>query len=178
MSSVGAGRRRGLLLTAAGFAGVDLAAKALAETRLGDASVDLGVLQLRLLFNDGVAFGLGDALPSWVVVAFTAAVTVAMIVYGWRHAPGAGWVQRLAGGAVIGGAAANVIDRLPDGVVTDYLHTGWWPTFNLADTFPVVGLLIFTLTTFRDQRPAKPSAPEPGADSGKAADEPRLLNPW
>ena len=33
-----------------------------------------------------------------------------------------------------------------DGVVTDYLHTGWWPTFNLADTAIVVGALLLVLT--------------------------------
>ena len=38
-----------------------------------------------------------------------------------------------------GGAFANVIDRARDGVVTDYLHTDWWPTFNLADAFISVG---------------------------------------
>ena len=54
-------------------------------------------------------------------------------------------------GAVIGGAVANVIDRARDGVVTDYLHTGWWPTFNLADTFLVVGCITIALAQARPQ---------------------------
>ncbi len=29
---------------------------------------------------------------------------------------------------ILGGAVANLADRAADGVVTDYLHTGWWPT--------------------------------------------------
>ncbi len=40
-----------------------------------------------------------------------------------------------------GGAAANLVDRAADGVVTDYLHSSWWPTFNLADTFIVLGAI-------------------------------------
>lgn len=32
-----------------------------------------------------------------------------------------------------------------DGVVTDYLHTGWFPTFNLADVFITVGAAALVL---------------------------------
>lgn len=122
-----AGSRRLLLLAAVAVAAIDLVAKALAEARLSDTPVDLGLVQLRLAHNSGVAFSLGDALPTSVVVALTAAITAVIALYGWRHAPTASRIQLLAGAAIIGGAAANVIDRARDGVVTDYLHTGWWP---------------------------------------------------
>jgi signal peptidase II len=56
-------------------------------------------------------------------------------------------LTRVALAAILGGAAANVIDRVPDGLVTDYLHTGWWPTFNLADTFIVLGAIALVATT-------------------------------
>ena len=139
--------RRSLLLFAAVLvAAVDLGAKALAEARLGYTSVDLGVFRLQLAHNSGVAFSLGHALPTWSVVALTSLITAGVALYGWRHAPTARRVQLLAGAAIIGGAAANVIDRAPDGVVTDYLHTGWWPTFNLADTSLVVGGLVLLLS--------------------------------
>lgn len=67
----------------------------------------------------------------------------------WRTAPTA---SRLWGGAlaaVLGGAAANLLDRAPDGQVTDYLHTGWWPTFNLADVFIVCGGLLLVALSWR-----------------------------
>ncbi|UUZ44981.1 signal peptidase II [Janibacter limosus] len=115
---------------------VDLVAKAASETRLADSTVDLGVLQLRLGYNSGMAFSMGDQLPVSVIVTITATISIAPAAYAWHRAPHAGRVERIAGGAVLGGAVANVIDRARDGVVTDYLHTGWWPTFNLADTFP------------------------------------------
>ena len=50
---------------------------------------------------------------------------------------------------VLGGAAANLIDRSVDGVVTDYLHTGWWPTFNLADITIVTGAGLLLLQSLR-----------------------------
>ena len=53
---------------------------------------------------------------------------------------------------MIGGAVANVVDRARDGVVTDYLHTGWWPTFNLADTFLVTGFIVIAHLHARPER--------------------------
>ncbi|GAA4363053.1 signal peptidase II [Nocardioides caricicola] len=146
--------RVAVLLTAAVVAAIDLAAKAASEARLADSTVDLGLLQLQLAHNSGMAFSMGDNLPVAVVVAITAAIAVALAVYVWRRAPRAGWVERIAGGAVIGGALANVVDRANDGVVTDYLHTGWWPTFNLADTFLVTGFIVIALLHTRPERTA------------------------
>ena len=144
--------RVAVLLAAAAVATIDLAAKAAAEARLADSSIDLGLLQLRLAYNSGVAFSMGDKLPVGVIVAITAAIAVAIMVYAWHRAPQAGWVERIAGGAVVGGALANVVDRARDGRVTDYLHTGWWPTFNVADTFLVTGFIVIALLHARPER--------------------------
>ena len=160
----GAGSRRLLLLAAVVVAAIDLVAKALAEARLSDTPVNLGLLQLRLVHNSGVAFSLGDALPTSVVAALTAAITAVIALYGWRHAPTASRIQVLAGAAIIGGASANVIDRARDGVVTDYLHTGWWPTFNLADTVLVIGGAVLVLS---QTRPEQKHASDAAAASDK-----------
>ena len=154
--------RVAVLLAAATVAAIDLAAKAASEVRLADSSVDLGLLQLQLAYNSGVAFSMGDRLPVGMIVAITAAIAVAIMVYAWRRAPHAGWVERIAGGAVIGGALANVVDRARDGRVTDYLHTGWWPTFNLADTFLVTGFIVIALLHARPERTT--DAPQPVED--------------
>ncbi|MEU0566043.1 signal peptidase II [Nonomuraea sp. NPDC005983] len=57
-------------------------------------------------------------------------------------------------------------DRQPhrprgDGIVTDYLHTGWWPTFNLADVFITAGAAALILAGLRPQ-PASPAGTRPG----------------
>ena len=43
-------------------------------------------------------------------------------------------------GLVIGGSVANLIDRVRLGHVTDFLDFAYWPAFNLADTFIVIGV--------------------------------------
>ena len=50
---------------------------------------------------------------------------------------------------LLGGAVGNLLDRSLDGVVTDYLHTGWWPTFNLADVAILTGAGLLLLGTLR-----------------------------
>ncbi|GAD83330.1 signal peptidase II [Nocardia asteroides NBRC 15531] len=143
------GRRIGLLAVAAGFAATDLAIKAWATGALAGAPIEAGPLDLRLAFNPGAAFSIAADAPGWVLLAVTGAITLAVAVYGWRTAPGTGLAWRLGLAAILGGASANLIDRIPDAVVTDYLHTGWWPTFNLADTFIVVGATtLVALTMF------------------------------
>ena len=166
--------RVAVLVAATTVMAIDLTAKAASEARLADSSVDLGLLQLQLAHNSGVAFSMGDRLPVIVIVVVTAAIAVALAVYSWRRAPDAGRVERIAGGAVIGGALANVVDRARDGVVTDYLHTGWWPTFNLADTFLVTGFIVIALLHVRPQR-TRDTATEPA--KGHTATSPVTSDP-
>ena len=91
----------------------------------------------------------------------TGIITFIVAVTSWRMAPGTGHLGRLGLAAILGGASANLIDRFPDGVVTDYLHTGWWPTFNLADTFIVGGAaILITLTAFRSPDERAQHSPE------------------
>ncbi|MGC4909522.1 signal peptidase II [Streptomyces cyaneofuscatus] len=148
-AAVKAARRRAAAAVLALItAGADLGAKAWANTALPGEPVHLGLLELRLAFNPGVAFSIGDALPAWVVITFTGLITLGVAVFAWRTAPETK-ATTAALAVVLGGAAANLVDRARDGVVTDYLHTGWWPTFNLADVFIVCGGLATVALSWR-----------------------------
>lgn len=157
-------KRVTILATALLLAAADLGVKATAVTSLSE-PVDLAILELRLSYNSGVAFSLGDTLPSIVVVFATAAITVAMATYVVVAAPTlsrwsvAGFVL------ATGGAIGNLVDRSTDGVVTDYLHTGWFPTFNLADILITFGAAALLWGAVREPRP------EPSKTSTKSAAE-------
>ena len=49
-------------------------------------------------------------------------------------------------GLLIGGSTSNLIDRIRLGHVTDFLDLKYWPAFNLADSFIVVGVAILFVT--------------------------------
>ena len=91
--------------------------------------------------NNGVAFGFLSGGGTLVLV-FTVAALAALVGY---------FVMRpdrpllwLPTGMLIGGAIGNLIDRLANGAVTDFIKLPHWPAFNVADmsiTFGVVLLL-------------------------------------
>jgi signal peptidase II len=95
-------------------------------------------VQLRLVYNQGAAFGLHlGPWSRWIfmLVAVAAIVMLARL----SRASGAGdFVRQLACGCVAGGATGNLIDRVrtAQGVV-DFIDVGIgahrWPTFNVAD---------------------------------------------
>ncbi|MET8127819.1 signal peptidase II [Streptomyces sp. NPDC005065] len=138
---------------AAAFAGIDLGLKAWATTALDDRPIEGGPVDLQLAFNPGVAFSVGANAPGWVVLAVTGLVTAGVGVALWRTAPAGRRLWGTALAAILGGAIANLIDRAADGVVADYLHTGWWPIFNLADVFIVCGGLLLVALSWRTDRP-------------------------
>ncbi len=109
----------------------------------GDSIEVLPFLDLVYVRNDGIAFGaLGG---SWLVVVL---VSVAVVGIVWLFAAHA--TRRLAWlstGLLLGGALGNVVDRVRDGFVTDFLKLPHWPAFNVADVAITVGVLslIFVL---------------------------------
>jgi len=116
------------------------------------------LFRLTLGYNSGVAFGLfakGQAGPLIV----TGIVIVGMTIWSLfalrsgELTPAAAWPM----GLILGGAIGNFVDRLPDMRVTDFLDAGIgatrWFTFNLADTFIVLGVIILMLITFLAKPP-------------------------
>ena len=52
-------------------------------------------------------------------------------------------------GLLVGGSVSNLADRVRDGHVTDFIHISHWPTFNLADSFIVIGVALLALGLIR-----------------------------
>ncbi len=99
-------------------------------------------VQLWHVQNRGAAFSLlqGETVLFVVVTIFA----VAMIAYFHRSLRGRGlWLHALLG-LQLGGALGNLVDRLRQGYVTDFISVGIgdlrWPTFNFADAAIVVGI--------------------------------------
>ncbi|GAA1495186.1 signal peptidase II [Paeniglutamicibacter kerguelensis] len=143
-----------MILCAAGLVAIDLAVKALAEALLSTGeTIDLGLMNLRLLYNPGVAFSFGANLPGWVVIAVTGLIITAMAWYSLTTAPAMGRLSRTGATLLLGGAVGNFIDRLDGRGVVDYLHSGWFATFNLADVFVTTGVVLYALGTLRSAPP-------------------------
>lgn len=154
-----------LALAVVGLVAGSVAVGRTAERALADGGhIDLALLQLRLTYNTGAAFSLGAGLPDGVLLVATAVISTAIAIYTWRVVPTATWAIRLGLVAILGGAVSNLIDRADDGAVIDYLHTGWWPTFNLPDTLITLGAGALILAALRNDRQSTDGTVRPRAE--------------
>lgn len=123
------------------------ALEALAEGRrialLGD------LFGLQLVRNPGGAFGF---LPGSTIVLTVASMVLVVFVgvTAWRK----GEVPGLYG-LILGGGIGNLIDRFArpphggKGWVIDFLQSSVWPTFNVADSAIVIGVVLIVVGSFR-----------------------------
>ncbi len=143
-------RRPAMIAGIVALVAIDLASKFWAVATLDDAPIELpGPLDLQLGYNSGTAFGLFSNVPSLLIVIVTSAVAVALL-RAWWH----GRTQTGPAALIIAGAVANAIDRLEAGSVVDMLHTGWWPTFNIADIYITTGVAWWAIVSARSDRSA------------------------
>lgn len=98
-------------------------------------------------YNTGAAFSFLSDAGGWQIWLFSilAFAISGMLVYWLANTPRGDWKTALPFALVIGGALANVTDRLRHGYVVDFIQWYWrdwyWPTFNLSDTAIVGGAI-------------------------------------
>ncbi len=107
-------------------------------------------------WNPGTAFSLfrtlGDNAPLIMIIA--TGVIIALLLYylimRCKH------YERTPLILIIGGAIGNLVDRLRFGAVIDFLdfHIGGahWPSFNIADAFITIGILVYILNWWMERR--------------------------
>jgi signal peptidase II len=123
------------------------------QLALDDEVKVVGPLSIHHVQNSGIAFGLFASATAAVIVLTTIAVGWMLFFFarsGSRHP-----VLPVALGLVIGGSVSNLIDRVRLGRVTDFLDLEYWPAFNLADSFIVVGVAILLFALLAADRPAR-----------------------
>lgn len=153
------------LLVAAAAMAADQATKALALTLLepGRPVAVVTGFNLRLGFNPGASFGmLSEVMVGrpLLMALLTGALTLLLAGLGLRaRAP----LERAGFALIVGGACGNIVDRLRQGVVTDFLDFYWqdwhWPTFNGADIAIFLGLVCILLASWRQRRHDKRQSP-------------------
>src|SRR5437879_7489578 len=104
--------------------------------------------------NTGAAFGL---LPErTTLLSVLSILAVVAIVYYYRQIASSSWLVTATLGMQLGGAAGNLVDRVRQGYVIDFVDVGvgdirFW-AFNVADSSIVVGIAIVTFALWREER--------------------------
>lgn len=134
----------------------DQAVKALVTSALqrGEVRGIVGGVKLVNVRNSGVAFGqLQDG--GAIVGAVIAVAVLALLVYFARNGSRP-WIW-LPTGLVLGGAVGNVVDRLREGAVVDFLKLPHWPAFNVADSAITIGVIVLLLVMERGDGSRRPA---------------------
>lgn len=143
----------GVVAVAGVAVALDQLAKTWALNALDDHSIGLPFgIRLALTFNSGAAFSVGTGRPA--LFAVTAVVTLVVLAVVVARSS----LDRLrvvAYGLIMGGALGNVVDRVVrghDGKVIDFIDFGWWPVFNLADSWLFIGVALMLIDAWRAGR--------------------------
>lgn len=133
---------------------LSIAAALLADALLSSRIAIIGDFAgLQYSTNPGVAFGV--RLPPMLQPVF---IVLALGLVSWfAHTQAESRISQIAFGLILGGAIGNVIDRLPDGVVTDFFQVGGFPIFNVADSCISIGAALLFLEAVRPRRHRKGS---------------------
>ena len=135
----------------------DIFSKVIANTSLlFGQSVDtvFPFIELLLIFNSGIAFGIFDnkgESASNLLLILTILITLYLL---WMIINETKDRNKLALSFITGGAIGNVLDRINDGSVTDFLHLKIYNyslfVFNLADAFITIGAILIIYFEFKD----------------------------
>jgi signal peptidase II len=135
-------------------------AAALSLLLQGTAVPVLPSFNLTLGFNEGASFGMMGGVMAGkplLMAALTGALTLTFTVMAFRaqHA-----LERAGFALVVGGALGNIIDRVQQGAVTDFLDVYWrdwhWPTFNVADIAITLGAVLILAASLPLRRRKEP----------------------
>jgi signal peptidase II len=113
----------------------------------------------RLSYNTGSAFGLfaSGGMASRIFLSVVGVGASIFILFVLKKAHDHQKWMNTSLALIAGGAIGNVIDRIIDAKVTDFVvwrhpSIGEWPAFNIADVALVVGVAIMFLDVGRDQK--------------------------
>ena len=108
------------------------------------------VLDLTLVRNPGVAFGLFSGYTPVLFTVITISLVFLFLIANRTHGKAAGTsnADRWALSLILGGALGNWIDRLRFGSVVDFLDFRVWPVFNIADAAITIGVCLYFIRVF------------------------------
>ena len=116
-------------------------------------------LDLTRLHISGAAFSMfafDSGWQRWPLILVSAGVGTILIGWLIRNASRSPVMQSSAFSMIAGGAIGNLIDRLNQGYVVDFIlfHIGQWnyPAFNVADSCITIGLILFLIETYRSSK--------------------------
>lgn len=106
--------------------------------------------------NTGAAFGLFQ--DANLILMFLSSLIVVALTWYYFSMKENNRLIRIGLSLAIGGAVGNLIDRVAQGYVTDFLSFGRFPIFNIGDSAVTVGVGLMVLALLLESKHRKPMA--------------------
>lgn len=132
---------------------------------VGNMDVLPGIVELRYCLNDGMAFSMLAGKQTLLIGMTSVMLVVVAAMLFTRKMPV--W-ERISWTLILGGGVGNLIDRVLNGVVVDYINVQFmhFAIFNFADICVCVGvgllMLVVLLDSFKKEETAKQKADDDG----------------
>ena len=112
----------------------------------GDVQITLikNLLNITYVENRGMVFGVAQG-SVYIMGAISFVVCIALIAYIVKLKKDRQKVENSIY-MILAGGIGNMIDRLFRGYVIDFIDTPFIATFNLADSFVVIGVILLSIT--------------------------------
>lgn len=108
------------------------------------------LIRLTHVRNTGAAFGILQGAGDFLIIA--PLIAIAAITFFLLTLPASSRWYTIGLSAILGGAVGNLIDRIRLGHVTDFIDPWNYPSFNVADSAIVLGLIGIAVLSFIDDR--------------------------
>ena len=134
---------------------------------VGNMDVLPGIVELRYCLNDGMAFSMLAGKQTLLIGMTSVMLVVVAAMLFARKMPV--W-ERVSWTLVLGGGVGNLIDRVLNGVVVDYINLLFmrFAIFNFADICVCVGVGLLMLVVLRDSFKKEETAKQKADDDGAA----------
>jgi signal peptidase II len=112
--------------------------------------------QIRYVENQGAVWGIFSQSAHTIIpkiITIFSIVALVVVIYFFLKLESRCVFELTSLSFIIGGALGNIIDRLYQGYVVDFLHVYvgnfQWPTFNVADSFISIGVVLLIISIWR-----------------------------
>ncbi|MFH1533692.1 MAG: signal peptidase II [Nitrospirota bacterium] len=103
----------------------------------------LATKYLSISKNTGIAFGI--PIPQELLIIANIALLIVLFYFIKKELDLSHRLSQVLTAGVLAGGISNLGDRLYHGYVIDFIAVPYWPTFNLADIYITVGILLLII---------------------------------